>query len=490
MAASALLGAAGLAAGATTTFVFEGGKVETVTPVFKFVDEDTATAAANLTVVNFDEEFEKAWCGECKVPEEELGSLAGKALFRGEYSESCFNCGYAKLATMAKDAGAGALLWFSHEVAGHEAYVIHSMDDFEQADETFLAVEVSGGDCAKVLQALEQGEVQVDAFAGSNVWDDFHATTWLYVRIFLWVANGLVSVLAITRLSQFAMTTLKTGQYKTPVFIFLMELLCTALRCGYLVDPMWAYGIFTYAPSRILLSITIPLELISTVALTLAWNDMMQLAYAKKRSFLSKKSKMYLMGSAIVLAANDLLFSCLAAFAGLVLLSTIFGAITTLFGIGVSIGILVVGTKLIKMVKKFSSNGSGSSQEVSVTISGSKSSEGSFSENAFNSTSVETDSALGGGGSFASMSPEDAKAVTKPKVGKATRKQARSNLNIMTRKIMVLAGITLLSSITVFISAQEVVLFTPDLRAALFSALFGLLAVQGFLKITFFQVPK
>ncbi len=215
------------------------------------------------------------------------------------------------------------------------------------------------------------------------------------------------------------------------------------------------------------------------------------------------------MGIALLLMGTDITFSFLAAFDGLVTLSSALGAVLAFASICVSIGIIVIGGKLIRQLKMFSSNGAS-------TGAGSESSPSERSQKDDNATSMEYSTSkeqteVTSSKQDVDESPERLAKLEdgtrKPgfltkalsvksrnevsgKPSRPVRRQVRADIRYMTNKIMALAVTLILTAVVIFFSSREFVLFNPVNRAVGFALLYGLLSLQSLLKITFFIVPR
>jgi hypothetical protein len=497
-------GQAGAAPALTVVRGLEGGDLPIETPAFEWAD--AAASVDGLRLVRFNE----AWCDDCTGPAAGEARLAnGTALWQGTYSEKCFACGYERLAKWSHKAGAAALLWFSYLDAGHESRVVHSFavaDEVEALD--LVAVEVPEASCAPVNAALAGGrELTVDVRAGANPWLEFYATGFLATRVVIMVVTFSVLLLGLWRLAHFAPRSIFQGKQLTATFVILLEVLCNLLRGVYVaVDPFFSYYVLPYGLSRVVLTLTVSVELVATVAIILAWDDMLRATYMGKSAFLSPRSKQLFFGVAVVLMGTDIAFSFLAAFEGLVTLSFTVGVLLSLFTVAVAVGIVVVGRRLIVQLNMFTSNGASAS-------TGAEASERSDVEDGGGSmehSSTKEMTSVNGAGLGSSMAdgelPEmtakiaDAEAPSRTgsffgkksgksgKPNKQARRKARADVRYMTHKILGLAVVLVVSAVILFFVSQNFVLFRPVQRAVGFGLFYCVLAIGSFLRITFFVV--
>jgi hypothetical protein len=482
----------------------EGGDLALVTPAFQWAD--AAASVDGLRLVRFNE----AWCERCAGPAKDESRLGnGTALWQGSYNEPCFACGYERIAKWSHAQGAAALLWFSYLDAGHEARVVHSFAVAgELAPLGLVAVEVPEESCAAVNAALAGGrELTVDVRAGANPWLAFYGSGFMVTRVVIMVVTFSVLLLGLQRLAHFAPRTLLEGKQYTATCVLLLEVLCNLLRGVYTaVDPFFSYYVLPYGLSRVLLTITVSVELVATVAIILAWDDMLRATYMGKSAFLSPHSKQLFFTVAVVLMGTDIVFSFLAAFEGLVTLSFALGAVFTVFTIAVAVGILVVGRRLIVQLNMFTSNGASSSGADASERSDADDTGGSMAHSSTKEmTSVGGAAGLGSSmadGELPEMTAKIADAAAPSRAGslfgKATsklskpskkgRRKARADVRYMTNKILGLAIVLLFSAVALFLSSQNFVLFRSTPRAVGFGVLYCLLATGSFLRITFFVV--
>ena len=485
----------------------EGGDLALVTPAFQWAN--AAASVDGLRLVRFNE----AWCERCAGPatdESQLGN--GTALWQGSYSEPCFACGYERIAKWSHAQGAAALLWFSYLDAGHEARVVHSfavVDELAQLG--LVAVEVPEASCAAVNAARAGGrDLTVDVRAVANPWLEFYGSGFLVTRVVIMVVTFSVLLLGLRRLAHFAPRTLREGKQYTATCVLLLEVLCNLLRGVYVaVDPFFSYYVLPYGLSRVVMTITVSVELVATVAIILAWDDMLRATYMGKSAFLSPRSKQLFLVVAVVLMGTDIAFSFLAAFDGMVTLSFALGALLSVFTVAVAVGILVVGRRLIAQLNMFTSNGASSSGAEASERSDADDTGGSMAHSSTKEmTSVGGAAGLGSStadGELPEMTAKIAdaaapsrggwfigKATSKPskpsKPSKQVRRKARADVRQMTNKILGLAVVLLASAVSLFFSSQNFVLFRSTPRAVGFGVLYCLLAIGSFLRITFFVV--
>jgi hypothetical protein len=483
----------------------EGGDLALVTPAFQWAN--AAASVDGLRLVRFNE----AWCERCAGPATDEARLGnGTALWQGSYSEPCFACGYERIAKWSHEQGAAALLWFSYLDAGHEARVVRS---FALADELaplgLVAVEVPEESCDAVNKALAGGrELTVDVRAGANPWLAFYDSGFLVTRVVVMVVTFSVLLLGLRRLAQFAPRTLCGGKQYTATCVLLLEVLCNLLRGVYVaVDPFFSYYVLPYGLSRVVLTFTVSVELVATVAIILAWDDMLRATYMGKNAFLSSRSKQVFFAVAVVFMGTDIAFSFLAAFDGLVTLSFTIGALLAVFTVAVAVGIIVVGRRLIAQLNMFTSAGASSSGGEASERSDADDTGGSMAHSSKDMTSAG--GAAGLGSSMADCEQpeitakiEDAAAAAPPrsasffskagkvskssKPGKQVRRKARADVRYMTNKILGLAFVLIATAVALFFSSQNFVVFRPTPRAIGFGVLYCLLAAGSFLRITFF----
>ena len=321
-------------------------------------------SVANATLAAFPEE----WCEGCAGPSElERGMFArgegegAVALFEMRYGQSCFVCGYELLAQMSRDAGASALLFYSFVVPGHEVLVAQSWARWRASrDQGLLAFEVGADEGDELGSALLAGEeVRLDIVPSPNPFVDY--ALWEAFNYFLCALVAVALAVGCARWLQFFALWARSGRlYKTPMIIIGLENFANLVRLFYLaVDPFWSRGVLPFAWGRLLTTITIPLSLLGSVALFLAWGELLSRdgPLSRRGFFLSRRRGIVLGVAAALFCSVDIAFTLLAAFCGFTTSAAYAAGVLALFSIVVTLFVLRNGLRLIRTIDRSGSGG-------------------------------------------------------------------------------------------------------------------------------------
>ncbi len=321
-------------------------------------------SVANATLAAFPEE----WCEGCAGPSElERGmftrgdSEGAVALFEMRYAHSCFVCGYELLAQMSRDAGASALLFYSFVVPGHEFLVAQSWATWRASrDQGLLAFEVGAEEGDELGAALLAGEeVRLDIVPSPNPFVDY--VLWEALNYLLCALVAVALAVGCARWLQFLALWARSGRlYKTPMMVIGLENFANLVRLCYLaVDPFWSRGVLSFAWGRLLTTITIPLSLLGSVALFLAWGELLSRdgPLSRRGFFLSRRRGIVLAVTAVLFCSVDIAFTLLAAFLGFTTSAAYAAGVLALFSTVVTLFVLRNGLRLIRTIDRLGSGG-------------------------------------------------------------------------------------------------------------------------------------
>jgi len=296
--------------------------------------------------------FDLSWCDACGGGADGL-DLNGAVLFHSLSYEPCFRCGYAAIAIMARRANASAALWRASMDAGHEVYVIHSGADWDDA-RGFPFFEIGAADNDALASIARAGAVRVTVEESANPWVAFYGSWWIGVQAVCGGSSVAVLVYGVRRLAHFVR---RKGQFQVAIAVLSIEAVNNSIRILYAIDPLWTREIFSYGVGRMLLTVSIPIGLMSAVLLFLAWSDMLGATKGSGGAglFKSRRSQVVFAVVGLVFIGGDLALGVMAAVNGWVDLSLLAALIDSVFSLLVGIGIGVVGTRLLRTLSAGSS---------------------------------------------------------------------------------------------------------------------------------------
>jgi len=426
-----------------SSYLRDGNSFQFASPRFTF-----SKTVVNLTASI--ETFPHNWCEKnCQGPPPGYHFSGGNvALLQSSFGSLCFYCGYARLALWAQEVNAVALLRISSGLPGHESTVVHSFADFNRAKQLgVVALEVQRD---VVEQLLSIPDVEVVLNDTENPWDEFYATSWIAVQLVNAFSNLCVTVFAVVRWTAFSMYSDRFKKFRTALLVICIEGFASWLRAIYAaIDPLWSRMILSFQGGRILLSLSVPVTWIGSVLLFLAWSDLSNASLGLKRtktSFLTTRSRVFLLLFTVMLFSIDIIFSTMASLG----ISNEVQVATLLIGIVnviVAFIFIVQGLKVRNLLKVVQNN-----------------------KTQFSNHSEPGEQRRRG---FASC-------IIKP----------TDEANLMTRRLFITAALMILSTTAILLSGLDSFSMHPARRAFIFSTLFLSLAGLSFVKILAFRLPK
>jgi len=435
-----------------------------VTTVYGFsIGEDVRRVG--LTAVPFDTN----WCEKGELPEGVSFSSTEVLYVRVEFP-ACFTRGYAWLARITNESGAAALLYTTYETPGHEAYVWRDRAEWNR-QRGFPAFEIKQEDVDFIDELVTDSQtVILDVDADENPWLDFYLKGWLAVQVICTLIILPVLFLGLWRTRWFVVHSTKNQSFRLAIVILSIENVGNILRLLLMsVDPMWSRDLFPYWLGRLLLTITIPIGLVSAVLLFLAWNDILTSMHVRSSIFTRRWSAAQFVFIAGLLFALDLIFTLLAALQGTLGSIYIAGALA-LCSVITAIAIFYFGQKLLKKLKEFEGMRSSNVEpKIDVPSSGAGSSEVPEGEETQRS----------GRGLVKTAS------IIIPR-----RARKRNRVKRLTYKIQMTALFLILSAIAIVISGQDYFLFNPAQRAIAITLVIFTQTARSYFTISFFEVVQ
>ncbi|GBG27636.1 Hypothetical Protein FCC1311_038592 [Hondaea fermentalgiana] len=510
------------------------------TTLFAFSED--AFAVGDLVVADSRlVELDTNWCNnDCQGPPAGMSLGADNVtLVQLSYSEPCFHCGYEWLALMAESVGASATLYFSDETAGHEFRVIHNRKTWAAA-KGIPFLELGADDATALRSYFAAGEdVVVDVMVSANPWRKlFDGPGWISVQVICSLMAIYVLYLASWRLHKFAGWYIREGAYKVAVWILTIEVICNLIRLVYAaIDPLWSRSVFLYGSSRFMLTLTIPIGLLSSVMLFLTWNDMLKASHAPSRSLLfhRRSSRIIFLLVSLIFIGFELAVSFLAIFKGLVALSEAAALAEASFTLFVAMAVIFVGWRLLRTLSDITTSRLGSkvskaqgsrspapSKDTSkgsifppgsprpATLSSPSREAGQVSPAVEGDFSLDTNLDLDPEAEFdlerdCEISPpsspraaenprylqstrtRDVRAASGSSKTKGVRPRAASNLRRLTWKIILSAAGLIASAVVIALAGQAVILFKPTERAIFFVLYYASQTARSYFTVSFFD---
>ena len=321
-----------------------------VTTTMDFSDQDyVLDFATPLT------HFDTFWCrNSCAGPDaKELtsGNYSHTIIFQDMVDEPCFNCGYCTVASWAKKLGATAILIASYETPGHEKRVIHKASECIQVKH-YPALEIGDVDATEIYTAWLTHPITMTITSDENLFDTMYNSSWITMQFITLGYATVVNAFGVMKLWQLHVVKKKTGHGYLAIFVVGIQVACNLQRIVFVaVDPMWSKGYFSYAVGRFMLSVSVPISLLSVVLIIITWRQVLNNSLGGSNSIWQQPFNYLLVAFGLMFSIGDLFACYISAVYGMVAASTTSGTALVLLSWGTSITVAVYGYVLIQRMK-------------------------------------------------------------------------------------------------------------------------------------------
>jgi len=330
------------------------------TTTMAFTDDDyELNESTELTLFNSD------WCRRgCPGPSlEDLssGKYNGTIVIQDNYYESCFKCDYCALAKWGRQLDAKAVLLFSILVPGHGRHVFHDRNLCDQAKH-YPVLEIGMNEAVMILTAMRSTTVKMTLAGSFNEWQYMFDHSWIYMQAFTSFYSLLISMYAIKKFYNFVAVRKSLRKQELELntralWVLGIQIVVSVIRTMYVaVDPFWSRGIFPFWFSRIVVTGTLPISIMSAIVIIVTWRTILFAAFKSQRTFWFNIVNFAFCAVGLVFCMLDLVSACLVTYGGHIDFSVKSLYFLATFCWITAVVVIVYGYFMVRRLRMFSSD--------------------------------------------------------------------------------------------------------------------------------------